>query len=232
MMAADNDIYGHDEAIAAIEDDARWMVDHLGEHSEACMDRYGFWGIMNRRDEVVVPAGFPHDRVEWFDDDCCESYDAKDLVEWLHEENPDMLDDAVRDVFDSDPSSVGSDVIGDAYGYLMSMDDSRGHPTDESDRDCAMARVASLAAEWLGFDEQCIHEVWGLEPDRLFLTREDAERHIKENHYHYAKGARPYYIAAWRSPRLCHLIDALCALGGAPYDPGCAQQTLPGLGDM
>ena len=43
-------------------------------------------------------------------------------------------------------------------------------------------------------------------PGTLFLTFAAACRHLKENHYHYAKDARPYTYTAWRSPEIERLL--------------------------
>lgn len=43
----------------------------------------------------------------------------------------------------------------------------------------------------------------------MFLTREDAENHLKTNHYHYSADAYVYVKAAWRAPKLKEFFQAL-----------------------
>lgn len=43
----------------------------------------------------------------------------------------------------------------------------------------------------------------------MFLTRKDAEEHLRANHYHYSKDAHTYAMTAWRAPRMEKLIKIL-----------------------
>lgn len=43
----------------------------------------------------------------------------------------------------------------------------------------------------------------------MFLTEEDAESHLKLNHYHYSPNAHTYVEHAWRAPRLKAFLEAL-----------------------
>ena len=45
--------------------------------------------------------------------------------------------------------------------------------------------------------------------DRVFLTRDAAEQHLKDNHYHYSDWAHTYAMTAWRSPQYEELVDCL-----------------------
>jgi hypothetical protein len=46
-------------------------------------------------------------------------------------------------------------------------------------------------------------------PDTMFLTKEDAKRHIELNHYHYSPKAHTYAMTAWRSPKVERLLKIL-----------------------
>lgn len=46
-------------------------------------------------------------------------------------------------------------------------------------------------------------------PDTLFLTKQDAKRHLEVNHYHYTSKAHTYAMTAWRSKSMRVLWDAL-----------------------
>ena len=49
----------------------------------------------------------------------------------------------------------------------------------------------------------------GWENKGMFLTEEDAEDHLKKNHYHYSDNAHTYVSHAWRAPRLNEFFMAL-----------------------
>jgi hypothetical protein len=46
-------------------------------------------------------------------------------------------------------------------------------------------------------------------PDTMFLTKEEAERHLELNHYHYTKKAHTYAMTAWRAPKIERLMKIL-----------------------
>jgi len=45
----------------------------------------------------------------------------------------------------------------------------------------------------------------------LFLTEDDAKRHLEINHYHYSDNAHTYVDHAWRAPELAGFFKALNA---------------------
>lgn len=51
--------------------------------------------------------------------------------------------------------------------------------------------------------QHCIH------PNTMFLTKEEAKRHIELNHYHYTKEAHTYAMTAWRAPKVERLFKIL-----------------------
>lgn len=56
----------------------------------------------------------------------------------------------------------------------------------------------------------------------LFLTEEDAKRHLELNHYHYSSRAHVYADHAWRAPELTEFLLALFRTYNIPprKDPG------------
>lgn len=218
--------YTKDDALQAVIDESRHLVAHKGERSRAAMSKYGLWGIWNKQEEVVVPEGYDYDYVCWYDHDAT-SYRANELVEYLAEEEPSMLEDIVLDTYFNGENCSHDDMpFEDAYAWIMSRDNEKSRYDGKSERDRTTEIVAGIAGPYLEYDEQHIHEIWGLEPDRLFLTEEDAQAHLKENYYHYAKGAHPFCIGIWRSPHMHRLLDGLLALGDDAYDPGYAQKKI------
>lgn len=52
-----------------------------------------------------------------------------------------------------------------------------------------------------------INRVW--ENRGMFLTEEDAKKHLELNHYHYSHNAHTYVDHAWRAPELTAFFEAL-----------------------
>lgn len=50
-------------------------------------------------------------------------------------------------------------------------------------------------------------------PDTMFLTLDEAKRHIEANHYHYTDRVQAYAMTAWRSPLVERLVRNLKQLG-------------------
>ncbi|PEL95789.1 hypothetical protein CN604_24750 [Bacillus wiedmannii] len=46
-------------------------------------------------------------------------------------------------------------------------------------------------------------------PDTMFLTKEEAKRHLELNHYHYTSKAHTYAMTAWRAPKVERLLNIL-----------------------
>ena len=52
-------------------------------------------------------------------------------------------------------------------------------------------------------------EVSFVAPNTMFLTKEEAKKHLRLNHYHYSKKAHTYAMTAWRAPKMERLINIL-----------------------
>ncbi|AXO94307.1 hypothetical protein MCCC1A01412_26995 [Bacillus anthracis] len=46
-------------------------------------------------------------------------------------------------------------------------------------------------------------------PNTMFLTKEEAKRHIELNHYHYTSKVHTYAMTAWRAPKVERLLNIL-----------------------
>lgn len=46
-------------------------------------------------------------------------------------------------------------------------------------------------------------------PDTFFLTKKEAQGHLKQNHYHYHPKAHTYAMTAWRAPKVAQLFTLL-----------------------
>lgn len=59
------------------------------------------------------------------------------------------------------------------------------------------------------FNEVQVKEEEFIAPNTMFLTKEEAKRHLELNHYHYSSRAHTYAMTAWRAPKVKKLIDIL-----------------------
>lgn len=46
-------------------------------------------------------------------------------------------------------------------------------------------------------------------PNTMFLTKEEAKKHLELNHYHYTSNAHTYAMTAWRAPKVERLLKIL-----------------------
>lgn len=59
------------------------------------------------------------------------------------------------------------------------------------------------------FDEIPVKEESFIVPNTMFLTKEEAKRHLETNHYHYTSKAHTYAMTAWRAPKVARLLNIL-----------------------
>ncbi|WP_252503248.1 hypothetical protein [Sporosarcina sp. Marseille-Q4943] len=59
------------------------------------------------------------------------------------------------------------------------------------------------------FDECPMTEEEFIRYNTMFLTKNEAERHLELNHYHYSKKAHTYAMTAWRAPKVERLLKIL-----------------------
>lgn len=59
------------------------------------------------------------------------------------------------------------------------------------------------------FSKVFVKEESFLVPDTMFLTKEEAKRHLELNNYHYTKKAHTYAMTAWRAPKVERLLNIL-----------------------
>ncbi len=52
-------------------------------------------------------------------------------------------------------------------------------------------------------------EVSFIAPNTMFLTKEEAKRHIENNRHHYTSKAHTYTMTAWRAPKVERLLNIL-----------------------
>lgn len=140
-----------------------------------------FWVIMNYKWEVTAEGH--EDRVVLYDCHACETMELDEYVEEIvdGERKKDFEAEDVEELKDIHEWSSSSDV----FDWIEEYDDeSRYFPIYEQ-------------------------EVSFIAPNTMFLTKEEAKRHLKLNHYHYSSKAHTYAMTAWRAPKVERLINIL-----------------------
>lgn len=59
------------------------------------------------------------------------------------------------------------------------------------------------------FGEVPVKDEWFIVPNTMFLTKEEAKKHIELNHYHYTRKVHTYAMTAWRAPKVERLLKIL-----------------------
>lgn len=59
------------------------------------------------------------------------------------------------------------------------------------------------------FDTAFVKEEGFIVPDTMFLTKEEAKRHLELNNYHYTSKVHTYAMTAWRLPKVERLLNIL-----------------------
>ncbi len=73
----------------------------------------------------------------------------------------------------------------------------------------------TTALEWLQeyYDEDAelvpVREEHYVRSDTMFLTKDEAKKHIKSNQHHYSSKAHTYAMTAWRAPEVSRLLNIL-----------------------
>lgn len=144
-----------------------------------------FWVIMDYR---LVPGNEEHDMgfTQYFYSDG--DFYSIDTIEELREEIQSHFEDNEEDIYENEILSElmvhGS--FEDLWEYLeRNLNDN-------------------------GFYSSCyVKEEEFIVPNTLFLTKQDAKRHLEMNKHHYSSKAHTYAMTAWRSKSMKVLWDVL-----------------------
>lgn len=152
------------------------------EHDSQAAPR--FWVIMDYR---TVPGHEDYDNgwIEYFynDGDHVAFHSFEDLKEFIEE----YYDDEINN--DQDLRELLYNNNGNFYElweYIEDHHDGNGY-----------------------FDTVFAKEEEFIVPNTLFLTKEEAKRHLELNHYHYSSKAHTYAMTAWRAPKVERLMKIL-----------------------
>lgn len=131
--------------------------------------------------EELVTAEGHNDYIAFYNTDDCESYTEQSVFELFDQ-------DGIQDLLDLD-AIVRTDKgleISDTMDFLDWLSDHH----DE------------LSVVYMVSHPKIV-------PDTLFLTRMDADEHLRANRHHYTEYATSYAMTGWRSPRYEHLMALL-----------------------
>lgn len=140
-----------------------------------------YWSIMDYK--WVVTAEGHEDRVSLFDSDTGHTIELDDYVDEIlnGERKDEFSEENIEELQYERENGSPSDV----YDWIEKYDDdSRFYPVYEE-------QVSFIA------------------PNTMFLTKEEAKRHLEKNQHHYSDKAHTYAMTAWRAPKMERLIKIL-----------------------
>lgn len=108
----------------------------------------------------------------------------------------------------------------DYYGGLDELLENIKEEGFDDYPDCAVEEFKEInceisAHDWLReyYDPDAelvpVREEHFIRSNTMFITKDDAKRHIEANYYHYSDKAHTYAMTAWRSPKVKRLWDIL-----------------------
>ena len=152
------------------------------EHDYDCQASPRFWVIMNYRE---VPANKDYD-------DGFDSYFHND-GDHTEFRNFEELKDFIEEYYEDDVDDYLQSLLNDESKHFETLwDHIQNHLNDDGH-----------------FGECFVKEEGFIAPDTMFLTKEEAKRHLELNHYHYSKKAHTYAMTAWRAPKVEKLLNIL-----------------------
>lgn len=158
---------------------------HEDEHDYDNQASPRFWAIM---DYKTVPGHEDYHTGEnqyFFNDgDHIVFSNFKDLKEFVEERYEDEIDndEELRELLNSEDEE--NDNLYDLWEYVDDNLNSDGY-----------------------FNKVFVTEEEFIVPSTMFLTKEEAKRHLELNHYHYTSKAHTYAMTAWRAPKVEKLLD-------------------------
>lgn len=144
-----------------------------------------FWVIMDYR-TVPTHEDYDYDRTMYFhnDGDHTEFKNVEELKDFLSDH---FLDD---------------EEVGGLRNWL-------------NDEEITFEELWELVMEYMNddghFDEVPVKEEAFIVPNTMFLTKEEAKRHLDINHYHYTSKAHTDAMTAWGAPKVERLLNILMA---------------------
>lgn len=99
--------------------------------------------------------------------------------------------------------------------YLIESEQEDGELSPEALEEIKEIECLYSALEWIKryVDEDAYlipeEETHFIVPDTMFLTKEEAKRHIELNRHHYTSKVHTYAMTAWRAPKVERLVKIL-----------------------
>lgn len=168
------------------EHEKQWLQEFQKELIQDRIDETGsasplYYAIHDNK-EVVTAEGY-EDSAQFYHEESCTAYDT--------------IEDILREL-DADEAETWAENYPDALtltedGTLLVKDND--------------ACIELLEDQ--GYTITYLQNVPVIQPGTLFLTRQEAMRHLNSNRHHYTKDAVTYSMTAFRSPQYEHLIELL-----------------------
>lgn len=166
--------------------DLQATMNYENEHDYDSQASPRFWTIMDYR---IVPThqDYGMDRMSYYhnDGDHTELENVEELKEFLLDEEYELEDEdeaqEYKELLESEDTSFD-----ELWGFIENNLNEDGH-----------------------FNEVPVKEESFIRPDTMFLTKEEAKRHLELNHYHYTSKAHTYAMTAWRAPKVEKLLNIL-----------------------
>lgn len=166
--------------------DLQATMNYENEHDYDSQASPRFWTIMDYR---IVPTheDYGMDRMSYYhnDGDHTELENVEELKEFLL--------DAEYELDDEDEM--------EEYKMLLEEEDTSFEDLWEF--------IDNTLNEDGFFNKVPVKEESFIRPDTMFLTKEEAKRHLELNHYHYTSKAHTYAMTAWRAPKVEKLLNIL-----------------------
>lgn len=141
-----------------------------------------FWVVMDYR---VVPANEEYDSGSYShfhnDGDHIELRNFDELKEFIEEYHEDEVDEYLQELLNDETKDFDT-----LWAYIENNLNDDGY----------FSEVFTKREEFIV-------------PDTMFLTKEEAKRHLELNHYHYTSKAHTYAMTAWRAPKAEKLLSIL-----------------------
>lgn len=154
-----------------------------------------FW-VIKGSEIVINDDGYDISLIN--DEGCMLAMGGNDIAEYINDALIDYLD-----IYKVEYGLTNEFVI---YNNKEEYDNKNGDYNDANSLNSELLR--DLDYRIVYYDTKDI-----IYPNTFFLTQKDAEKHLRENYYHYSEDAHTYAMTAWRSPiceklwNILHEID-------------------------
>lgn len=170
------------------------LRDEMLNQEDDCQASPRFWVIRQEEREYWVEENT--NGIFIYDNDECDSvfegeFGSDDMKEWFIQFMEDRFDEKVQDV-------------DNFVDFSFKLKDNDYYFSDSRELETFLKEDYSL-----NFNISYYRNIYVIKENTLFLTKEEAKKHLKENKHHYNNTAHTYAMTAWRSPKVEKLFKIL-----------------------